>query len=793
MIKKTMKKLYRKVKMISTFNGVGSTSEGLKQLGIDTDIHTICEIDESANKTYFKNFPENEDRLVEDIIDLEQNIHKGLKLDLLIQTPACQSFSIAGLKQGFESDNGNLFKTAIDLQKKVDSTVIIYENVKGLISHDKKKGEYESLINKEYDGKKKTIGHTLHIIETLLIQDKRYNYYWKIINSSDQGLPQNRERIFIIGIKKEFDRGFTFPENRNIEFTVEDILEKDVDHSYFYNNKENHKLILTNQVRRENKIHTVGKYEDTMTYESTRRVYTSYVSPCITTGNNSKFMIDGKIRKLTSTELKRIHGFGEDYEFVGSKTQQFKQLGNTVSPGVYKNLFIEIFNSTSLDTPVNNTDYKPKRGRKPKKTIISNNHINVVKKITNNPDLDYLNLTQPRYQEYKTHLKNGGTISMTVEFYKNKDDKKIGNIQKKIIVNITDLEKLGFRDKKNRIYRCKITGSYNHVQKTGKRDVLFTRPGGKGKFEEKFEMVHTHLGVDKKKVDTVIDGFFGGGGFTLKNIEKLNFNRYIINDLDPLIIKTMRGIKKNPQLVIEKYQKINEEYQKMIPDELREYKKISGRKDKELKELRLKHNKVKEFYQDLLTQLDREEELDIYTVSGIYIFISQKTTSGFFKYDEDGTISKVNFNHHYDLNDKTKMIKHWSYLLNRYNVEIRNEDIFELVNDKSISNDTLIYLDPPYIGVGYVYNKDNSDHFQIRLLNQTERFKYRVYSNEDCEELYDLGIDKHFSYVLKFERNNKLGSSSKGGFEFLGCSINDSQHKFEVNNPNYQPNIKQAA
>jgi hypothetical protein len=129
------------------------------------------------------------------------------------------------------------------------------------------------------------------------------------------------------------------------------------------------------------------------------------------------------------------------------------------------------------------------------------------------------------------------------------------------------------------------------------------------------------------------------------------------------------------------------------------------------------------------------------------------------------------------------MIKQWSYLLNRYNVEIRNEDILELVKDKNISNDTLIYLDPPYLGVDYVYNKDNSNHFQIELLNQTQRFKYRVYSNENCKELYELGIDKYFSYVLKFERNTKLGHSNKDGLEFLGCSKSEPTQKFSVNNP----------
>jgi hypothetical protein len=120
------------------------------------------------------------------------------------------------------------------------------------------------------------------------------------------------------------------------------------------------------------------------------------------------------------------------------------------------------------------------------------------------------------------------------------------------------------------------------------------------------------------------------------------------------------------------------------------------------------------------------------------------------------------------------MIKHWSYLLNKHSVEIRNEDVFDLLKDNTIHRpDSLIYLDPPYVGVGYVYNKDNSDDFQLKLLKETKGFGYRIYSNEDCDGLYGLGVDRHFTGSMTFERNNKMGQPTKshGGKEYLGWAM----------------------
>jgi len=334
--------------IISTFNGIGGLTEGLKLSNIPFNTHTICEIDENANKTYYSN--NKKTNHANDINELYENIEEGTKVSILVQTPPCQSFSLQGKKKGFESENGNLFLTSIKLQKKINSDYVIYENVKNLVSHNKKTGIYDSLINKD-----KKVGHTLHTIETLLLEDTRYNYYWKVLNSKTQGLPQNRERIFIVGIKKELDTGFTFPEERPLEFTVEDILEDNPSKDSFYSNKQNYTLINKHKPEKEGELHLYGNYKE-QTFESSSRVYYPYISPCITTGNNGKFLIGGKVRSLTKTELKRIHGFREEFILPGNKTCSNRQMGNTVSPGVYKNILLNLFPQS-----VNNTNYKIKK------------------------------------------------------------------------------------------------------------------------------------------------------------------------------------------------------------------------------------------------------------------------------------------------------------------------------------------------------------------------------------------------------------------------------------------------
>ena len=851
----------RKLKIISTFNGIGAASEALKQLGIDFDMHTVCEIEKNANNTYYKN--NEKTNHVDDIRELEKNVEKNLKLDILIQTPPCQSFSLAGKRAGLDSNNGNLFLTAIKLQVKVDSNIVIYENVSGLISHHKTHYTYKdkngnkveftakpkketikkdglkliktenlscaSKINKEYDGKKKSIGHTLHRIEELLLEDTRYNYYWKVINSCDQGLPQNRQRIFIVGIKKELDKGFTFPDNKNLKYTVKDILEQNPVNNVFYKNDAGHVLVPLNQTKRKNRIHTYGKYEETMSYEATRRVSEPYVSPCITCNGENKFLIDGDVRKLTVTEAKRVHGFREEFEFVGSTTQQIKQLGNTVSPGVYLNLFNSIFNSVEFVKPSNNEDYKNEENKTVENKIVEsetstrdikrrvsrpthNDHISISKKVSNESDLNYIYLTKDTFNEYESHLSNGGTITVTVEVYKKpKKNKKTKTVSKKAtkkldckkIISVNSLKLLGLTNKKYEFYRVRVSGDINIIEKVGKNEVINSRNGGKNQFE-----VQTNYGVEQLNTlnhKTVVDGFCGAGGFTLKNIENMKFKSYIMNEWDFYQHNVFLGVKKNPAKVIEVFEKYNNEYLSLINDKHLAYEKeyVKNKyksKSKEYyhrKELRLKNSRLKKYYEKTVHMLEDKTQ-DIYTLAGLYIFVMNRTFNGIFEYKniEQTIIDETSYNWHLNPKEKVKMIKHWSYILNKYNVELTNEDIFQLV--KRLDKDTTLYLDPPYLnsGKGADYGCSWSSAKQIQLLEDTSRFKRVLYSNENCSELYDLGIDKYFNDFITFKRQNKLGRVDKAvGGEFLGfrnkpiktntLPINLNTSNISMNNTNY--------
>ena len=426
----------RKPKVFVTFNGIGAFTYALKLLGIEIGEQVYCELNDAANKTYRFNNKFKNSKFVNDINKLLELVKRGEKCDLLVQSPECQSFSQQGKRLGLESLSGNLFLTAIKLQKKIDSSIVIYENVKGLITHEKfiytyekENGEqfqtrknigkkklkkrklkeiskvedsYSSLINPLYDGKKKSIGLTFRVIEEQLLEDDRYNYYWKIINAADQGIPQARERIIIIGIKKEIDGGFKFPENIELQFTVEDILETNVDESYIYKNENNHELVLSNSPKRKNQIYTYGKYKG-VKYDSDSRVLNPYVASTILTGNNTKFKIDDVIRKLTPNENKKLNGFDDEFQFPVCKTAANKQNGNTVVSWVYARVFESLLNSI-----------KP-----------ANSDTKFIKKeLVGKYSMNYHFMREEIANEYMDFISNGGKVVVQIDKYNSKEDKK---------------------------------------------------------------------------------------------------------------------------------------------------------------------------------------------------------------------------------------------------------------------------------------------------------------------------------------------------------------------------------
>jgi site-specific DNA-cytosine methylase len=248
------------ISVMSVFNGIGAFSESLMQLDIDYDMKMVCEIDEAANETFYANNEYDKARHTDDINVLLDEVEENLDLDILCMTPECTSFSTQGSRKGFDSVSGNLTKVAIELFQKVQPKVLLLENVFSMTHHEKyihtykrKDGTtfetYKKLSKKEfaktdleYMGQhelylkskinpdfKNTIGRTFSITEQLFLEKngKDYNFYWKKMSPNHYGAPQHRQRLILVGIRKDLDKGFQFPKEKDLEFTVADILEKD--------------------------------------------------------------------------------------------------------------------------------------------------------------------------------------------------------------------------------------------------------------------------------------------------------------------------------------------------------------------------------------------------------------------------------------------------------------------------------------------------------------------------------------------------------------------------------------
>lgn len=419
---------------------------------------------------------------------------------------------------------------------------------------------------------------------------------------------------------------------------------------------------------------------------------------------------------------------------------------------------------------VNNSNYKSKRGRPLKKIIITNNHINVIRKIVNKAEGHYLNLTQRVYKKYQTHLISGGTLSITIEKYKSVKEKKLGQDPIKKFISVKEIQVLGYKDKKNEIYRCKLV-SYNSdiVEKTPKNHVLISRMGGKTKFRDKYDYVLDQTGLKNKKIPVVLDAFFGGGGISFHAIDKLKFDRYIINDLEPLIYKTYLAVKKDYKKVIEIYEAHNNKYLSLFSDELKSIKKdpnCKTRLDPKLQAARNKDRRYKEYYQSIGKKLDNHKNLRIYEVAACFIFFNSRSNCGVLAFNKDNTIDLTNCDNSYTLKDKTPMIKQWAFLLNYHNVEILNKDVFEVL--KEIPKSSLVFSDSPYIAVEEKdddkivnYDFENDGKFQYKLKSELDTFENVIYSNEHCKRLYDLGLSKGFDGYCVFPRNNKLGQKKE--------------------------------
>lgn len=210
------------LKIATDFSGVGSPETALKRLGIEHQVLFACDIDKYARKSY--GVLHNPQQMFEDITTRPMDFPQ---LDLYVAGFPCQSFSTAGSRKGFDCPtNGTLFHTLSEFIRINQPKCFILENVKGLINHDN--GRTFQIIKDKLSGTGGSVNEQMFLTD---IDGLGYHIHLKVLNTKDFGLPQNRERIFIVGFKDS--RQFSFPNKIKLDKRLKDILQDNPNSKYY--------------------------------------------------------------------------------------------------------------------------------------------------------------------------------------------------------------------------------------------------------------------------------------------------------------------------------------------------------------------------------------------------------------------------------------------------------------------------------------------------------------------------------------------------------------------------------
>lgn len=351
-----------KIKLATVFSGIGAIEQALIRLNYDFSIEFACDIDAYVKKSYFANYDISENKWYDDIHKIDGNIYRD-KIDLFVGGSPCQSFSMVGKRRGFEDFRGLLVFEFIRLVEEISPKVFIFENVKGLLSHDSGK-TWEILKDKFY-----SLG---------------YQICPKVLNAKDYGIPQNRERLFVIGFREK--RNFKFPNPMELKIKVQDLLEDVPPVKYFLPDKgikfvtdpKNiqkrytqvdgdvalcqkanqqfnwHGDFVTQDIEKYYLSDSVKEYvlsTGTKNFCTRPEVDLEIARPLLSTmakmhraGVDNYFTRGTRLRKLTPRECLRLMGFPDSFKIVVSDTQMYKQAGNSIVVDVLIHILESIYN-----------------------------------------------------------------------------------------------------------------------------------------------------------------------------------------------------------------------------------------------------------------------------------------------------------------------------------------------------------------------------------------------------------------------------------------------------------------
>jgi DNA (cytosine-5)-methyltransferase 1 len=328
-----------------------------------------------VRQSYLANYEIHEDHFHWNASFLDGTQYKD-KIDLFVGGSPCQSFSLVGKRRGLQDTRGTLFYEFARLIGEIQPKVFIYENVKGLLGHDG--------------------GNTWATMQQVF-KDLNYEWQFDILNAKNYGVPQNRERLFVVGIRKDLvlKGEFHFPEEKKLDKTMKDFLLDNVSAKYYLNKKGVEFVTMEKNLQKrftqidgdiqlcqkanqqfnwhgdfvfveenkekENLIDDLEKYflsekvrkyvmaSGTKNFYSKPKIDLDIARPLLTTmhkmhraGVDNYVTTEGRIRKLAPRECLRLMGFCDSFEIVVSDTQMYQQAGNSIVVDVLMAIFKKI-------------------------------------------------------------------------------------------------------------------------------------------------------------------------------------------------------------------------------------------------------------------------------------------------------------------------------------------------------------------------------------------------------------------------------------------------------------------
>ncbi len=353
------------IRIGTLFSGIGAVEHALNRLKLKHSIVFASDIDRFVKENYFANYNISPIDWYDDVTKFNAKKYEG-KVDIIVGGSPCQAFSMVGKRLGLEDIRGTLFYDFARIVSETQPKVFIFENVKGLMNHDG--------------------GKTWQVVQDVF-NELKYNIFSDILNSKDYGIPQHRERVFVVGFKDPNIK-FEFPKKIQLEYSMQDFLEDFIESKYYLKEKGvkfvtssknkqkrytqiNGEVMLCQKANQQFNWHGDFIYEDaddndfnefvfdigtveekyylsekvktyvlkngTKNFKTSVKTDLEIARPLLQTmhkmhraGVDNYVTHKGRIRKLTPRECLRLMGFRDDFKIAVSDTQMYRQAGNSI-------------------------------------------------------------------------------------------------------------------------------------------------------------------------------------------------------------------------------------------------------------------------------------------------------------------------------------------------------------------------------------------------------------------------------------------------------------------------------